>query len=51
MSPELSDVRLLMTERLADNAVGAITPEKLREVLSELFDYLEDLEVRVGALE
>jgi len=51
MSPELSDVRLLMTERLADNDVGAITPAKLREVLSELFDYLEDLEARVGALE
>ena len=51
MSPELSDVRLLMTERLADNDVGAITPAKLREVLSELFDYLEDLEARVEALE
>jgi type III secretion system FlhB-like substrate exporter len=40
-----------MTERLVDNDVGAITPAKLREVLSELFDYLEDLEARVGALE
>ena len=51
MRPELEDVRLLMSERLMDNDVGAITPEKLREVLTELFDYLEDLEARVGALE
>jgi chaperonin cofactor prefoldin len=51
MRPALDDVKALVVDHLPDNAVGAITPAKLREVLQELLDYLEDLEARVEALE
>ena len=49
MRPALSDVRELLETRLSEQPDGRISKSVLQEVLRELFDYLEDLEVQVGA--